>query len=436
MRIAIIGAGIAGVTTAYELSAQGHQVTVFDRCGSVAAEGSFANAGIVAPAMILPWTAKPWPHLSLRHSLGWQWQRRRAAKASNPAAQEQLLKLAQFSLDRLQTLRRSLQLDYERTEGLLMLLRTERERQQIQPGLERLAQMGLSATTLDAEQCRRIEPGLNPEQALLGGIYLPQAEIGNCRQFAHLLRMEAQRLGAQFRFHTTVRSITPGSPAQLVHEYTPPEERPGPSTRQGDSREPKDNIDTQPAPAGPQHENFDAIVVCAGVGAIPLLQPLGFKLPMVQLQGESLTAPLRQLEAHPDLGPRAGLVDQTSGISISRIGQRVRLSISGHWNRSPSSAKDSHAAMHKVLNDWFPGAMQNGQLQQWRGTHAHVADGLPILGTSGHAGIWLNLALEPSNLLSWTLANGAANVLSHQISGNQAGPDLPEISDLTMGRLG
>ena len=34
MHIAILGAGIIGVTTAYELAADGHQVTVFERHAS------------------------------------------------------------------------------------------------------------------------------------------------------------------------------------------------------------------------------------------------------------------------------------------------------------------------------------------------------------------------------------------------------------------
>ena len=49
MKIAIVGAGIIGVTTAYELAADGHEVTVFERHGAAALETSFANAGVVAP---------------------------------------------------------------------------------------------------------------------------------------------------------------------------------------------------------------------------------------------------------------------------------------------------------------------------------------------------------------------------------------------------
>ena len=61
MRIAVVGAGIIGVTTAYELAADGHEVTVFERRGSVAAETSFANAGVVAPGYVTPWAAPGMP---------------------------------------------------------------------------------------------------------------------------------------------------------------------------------------------------------------------------------------------------------------------------------------------------------------------------------------------------------------------------------------
>ena len=61
MKVAVIGAGIIGITTAYELAADGHEVTVFERRGAGAEECSFANAGVVAPGYVTPWAAPGMP---------------------------------------------------------------------------------------------------------------------------------------------------------------------------------------------------------------------------------------------------------------------------------------------------------------------------------------------------------------------------------------
>src|SRR4051812_47485740 len=67
LKVAVIGAGIVGVTTAYELAADGHDVTVFERRGAAAEETSFANAGVVAPGYVTPWAAPGMPAKVLRH---------------------------------------------------------------------------------------------------------------------------------------------------------------------------------------------------------------------------------------------------------------------------------------------------------------------------------------------------------------------------------
>ena len=54
MHIVVIGAGIIGVTTAYFLRRDGHDVTVVERRSGVAQETSFANAGVLAPSYVAP----------------------------------------------------------------------------------------------------------------------------------------------------------------------------------------------------------------------------------------------------------------------------------------------------------------------------------------------------------------------------------------------
>jgi D-amino-acid dehydrogenase len=401
MKVAVIGAGIAGITCAYELSADGHEVSIFERRGSVAAEASFANAGTIAPGQALPWT-RP------RFGLGWRLKQWKAAR--DPAWEqraERLLHLAVYSHTRLQTLRRALQLDYEHADGQLVLLRDKAEREAIAPGLELLARLGLVTRELDAEGVRAAEPGLNAETPLLGGIKLPLAEVGNCRQFAHLLRLEAQKLGAKFRFHTTVRSVAAGG--QVTHEYTPHEDATGAASRLPDAG------DTVPQATGLQTDRFDAVVVCAALQTDALL---GRKIGLQAVVSHSITAPLRQLEAHPDLGPRGGLTDQRLGVSLSRIGQRVRAS-------GPNDT-----ALHKALHDWFPGATLAAQSQRWSGAHAQLADNLPLIGASGLDRVWLNAAHGDAG---WTLACGAARALAESVAGLQ--PEV-NITGLGIDRFG
>jgi D-amino-acid dehydrogenase len=417
MRVAVIGAGIVGVTTAYELSAQQHEVSVFERRGSVASETSFANAGVVAPGYVTPWAAPGMPWKVLRQLFDahaavrfggfnavaqgpWMWRWWRACRPAVYAGNRQAMqRLAQFSRERLLELTRNLRLEYEQVPGYVVLLRSERELKSAQRSLALLREMGVAHDVVGAERCRQIEPGLNPEMRLHAAIHLPQDGVGNCRQFAHLMRAEAQRLGASFRFDADVRCVAPGK-------------RPVLETADG------------------QRHEFDAVIVCAGVQANAVLKGIGLKLPLAPVHGYSVTAPLRHVDGHPALGPRAALMDERFKVAISRLGQRVRVAgsaeIGGRLDDMPLAPLRT---LYRVLDDWFPGAVLTREAQHWKGARPMLPDGPPVLGESGAPGVWLNLGHGSSG---WALACGSARVLAERVSGREAPLDM---AGLTVERL-
>ena len=407
MNIAIIGAGIIGVTTAYELASDGHQVTVFERHGSVAEGSSFANAGVVAPGYVTPWAAPGMPgkvlrYLAARHApvrvrrplaaadMAWMRQWLAACKPETYAANRaRMQRLAFYSCRRLHDVAQRLEYDFDRSEGYMVLLRGEKERALVQPGLAVLREAGVAFHEISAEEARQIEPALHPATPLAGAIHLPQDEVGNCRQFAVILRDAAEQLGARFAFNAAVDRIDLASPARLW-------------------------IAGEPAPLA-----FDAVVMCAGVPSAELLRPLGIRLPLRPVYGYSVSAHIPE----PVHAPRSGVMDERFKVSITRLGQRVRVAGSAEIGGSAVEINDAAIqTLYKVLQDWFPsaGRLSSG-VQVWKGARPMLPDGPPVLGMSGLPGLWLNLGHGSSG---WALACGSARVLADQLAGREPAIDV------------
>ncbi len=415
-RVAVVGAGLAGVTTAYELAALGAQVQVFERGGSVAEQASFACSALLSPTVpALPAELPPAPLLFR--------VRRWRARGQAGEASAQLAALSQLSLARTAALRQELGLEDEATQGLLLALPDAKRAAAVEGHLEAWKALGLSIDLIDATEARRREPGLNPEAPLQAALAVASGGTGNARLFAQQLRQQARRLGVTFRFHSTVRAVSSdGTGLTLRHDHTPPAEAP---TR-GAEREPGDTVPQLP---GVQDERFDAVVLCNGLGAAALA---GQRLPLAALQEITVTAPLRLLEAHPDLGPKAAWADPARGLTVTRIGQRVRvtggLAVTRPQHRqAPTTAE--FETLHRGLQHWFPGSVLHQQVQQGSSRRAVVPDGLPLLGAGGRPGLWLNLSPGGSG---WGQACGAAQALARQIMGESA---LLELSALSPQRL-
>jgi D-amino-acid dehydrogenase len=416
MRIAVVGAGIVGVTSAYELAVDGHEVTVFERRGSVAEETSFANAGLVAPGYVTPWAAPGMPgkvlrqlfsrHAAIRFAglprpglVRWLWRFWRACEpATYEAHRSSLQQLAHYSQQRLNGLAEELALDFEQGRGLMVLLRTPQDLVRSRPGLKLLATLGVDFRLVDADEARTLEPALSPEIPLRAAVHLPHEQSGNCRLFAQLLKAEAQARGARFVFQRRVRAIEAGPPLRLHHE---------PIEEDGDP---------------PAQDTFDAVVVCAAVGSRALLKPLGLRLPLQPVYGYSITAPLRRREGEPVPGPKLALMDEHYKVAITRLGDRLRVAGMAELGGDPGTMTDpAMDTLYRVLHDWFPGMVQLQQVQRWKGARPMLPDGPPLIGPAATPGVWLNLGHGSSG---WALACGSARALADRIAGREPALDL------------
>ena len=420
MKVAVIGAGIIGITTAYELAIDGHDVTVFERRGAAAEETSFANAGVVAPGSVTPWAAPGMPgkvlgNLLSRHSavklslpisgadLAWMWKWWRACKLEIYLANRaRLQRLAFYSRERLHQITADLQLDYDRAEGYTVLLRSEKDNRLVQPGLQVLREAGVLFSEINAEGARKLEPALNPDTEFFGGIHLPNDEVANCRQFALLLKDVARGLGVNFEFNTAVAQLNLAQAASILiaGESTP--------------------------------RQFDQVVMCAGLASAALLKPLGLKIPMAAVYGYSISAPIRE----PLNAPRSALMDEHYKVAISRLGNRVRVAGGAELGGSLRAHKASSIqTLYKVLQDWFPGAAQHANtgasVQVWKGARPMLPDGPPIIGTSGLPGVWLNLGHGSSG---WALSCGSARALADLMSGKPSEIDMDGLNTARLKR--
>ena len=138
MKIAILGSGVIGVTSAWYLSQAGHEVIVIDRQQGPALETSFANAGEISPGYASPWAAPGIPMkalrwlmmkhapLILRPKLDMAMLRWLTAMLGNCNARDyainksRMVRLAEFSRDRLIEFRLDVGIAYdERSQGTL-----------------------------------------------------------------------------------------------------------------------------------------------------------------------------------------------------------------------------------------------------------------------------------------------------------------------------
>ena len=200
MKVLVLGSGVIGVASAYQLALAGHEVTVVDRQPAAALETSYANAGEVSPGYSAPWAgpgvplkAIKWllmphrplvirPHLDLNLIRWGVAMLRNCTRARYEVNKARMMRLAEYSRDCLKALRAETGIRYdERMQGTLQLFRTQAQVEGSAADIAILQRYGVAYELLDRDGCIRVEPALaNVRDKFVGGLRLPGDETGDC----------------------------------------------------------------------------------------------------------------------------------------------------------------------------------------------------------------------------------------------------------------
>lgn len=414
MHIAILGAGVAGLTTAWYLALDGHDVEVIERNEGVALETSYANgaqlsysyvAPLAGPGVlpkVPPWLLRSDSPLRFTPALDagqWRWLAGfvlACNRATSELTTRRLLALSFYSRRLMHELvaREAFDFGYARN-GKLVAFSDQAGFDAARRLLDYQRSLGCEQEALGREACIALEPALgDPASALsrrlVGAIHTPGEEVGDCYRFCVALAARLAAMGVRFRLRTSIAGLR--------------------STRGRVSR-----IETDQGPV-----EADACVLTLGAQSPFLVRPLGIRLPIYPLKGYSVTLPASAA------APRISITDFKRKVVYAPLaapgGPALRVAgmadIAGHSNR-PDPVRLGQLVTESRLA--FPAATDYGvgveAMQPWAGLRPATPKGTPLLGATPYPNLFLNCG---HGALGWTLALGSARIVADLVGGRPA----------------
>ena len=408
MRVMVLGSGVIGVASAYQLALAGHEVTVIDRQPAPGLETSYANAGEVSPGYSAPWAgpgvpikAIKWllmqhrplvirPHFDMGLIRWGLAMLRNCTTARYELNKSRMVRLAEYSRDCLRELRDETGIRYdERMQGTLQLFRTQQQLDGTAADIAILRRYGVRFEVLDRAGCIRHEPALaSVDEKFVGGLLLPGDETGDCFQFTQRLAALATDRGAAFRQGVTVRKLLSDG-TQLT------------------------GVDTD---AGIL--KADAYLVAMGSHSPLYLKDIGIRIPVYPVKGYSITVPITD----PRGAPESTVMDETHKVAITRLGDRIRAGgtaeLAGYTLKLHESRRRT---LEHVVADLFPKGGDVSKAEFWCGLRPMTPDGTPVIGGTRLGKLFLATG---HGTLGWTMAAGTGCVMADLISGRDPEIDM------------
>ncbi|MFM8737628.1 MAG: D-amino acid dehydrogenase, partial [Betaproteobacteria bacterium] len=408
MKVIVLGAGLLGVTSAYFLRQQGHDVTVIDRQASPAAETSFANGGQISVSHAEPW-ANPSAPLKVLKWLGkedapllfrvradmrqWLWGLqflRECTPARTRHNIEQIVRLGTYSRDTLQQLRAERGIQYDqRTQGILHFYTNPQEFEGAEGPAAQMRALGCDRRVISADEAVKLEPALaHIRPQLAGATYTAEDESGDANQFARELVKRCEQDGVQFLMSHTITALR-----EVGGKI--------------------DHVEATDSEGRFQRIKADAYVLAMGSLSPLYAKPLGIELPIYPAKGYSVTMPVKDAR----MAHQVSLTDDEYKLVFSRLGDRLRIAGTAELNGYDRDLNRVRCeAIVRRVEELFPGAGHLDQAQFWTGLRPATPSNVPIIGRSKVKNLFLNTG---HGTLGWTHACGSGKSIARIVSGLQ-----------------
>ncbi len=400
MHIAVLGAGVTGVTTAYYLSERGFDVSIIDRATEVAAFTSHANGsqlsysytdslaqpGFISriPGLVLGLDpairVASWKNLSLTPwGLSFLGECTAEKAKANTLA---VLDIALRSAELLDELRDAVELDFAwRRPGKIAVIGTVEE---LEGAAERAAwkrDRGCDVRILDYDEALALEPALGSmQQRFAGAVYSPDDEVGDaCRFSIGLADWLVENRGVKLRLGETATGLRRAGGGVTGVETD------------------RDGVDA------------DAVVVCLGPWSGELLRPLGINPQIYPIRGYSITLPAGKA------APAVSITSVDKRVVFSLLDDRVRIAGFADFlgYRTSADARRQRTLL-EIARELAPEAADYAAAQKfpWGGFRPVTPNGRPVVGATAVNGLYLNTG---HGILGWTLACATAKTVAEAL---------------------
>ncbi|WP_029728344.1 FAD-dependent oxidoreductase [Sinorhizobium meliloti] len=400
-KFVVVGAGIVGVCTAYELVRRGHAVTLVDQ-NDEPCQGSSARNGAqlsyaYCDALASPTLLSHLIEIVLRRDPAYRvhlqadpefllWCLRFILNASSKRFSDNtryLLTMAAASQSAMTELLRKHDLRFSyAVAGKMILHSTHDSFAGAKAGYRLKTSLGFPLQLLNREEAMAIEPALSAyRDPIAGVVFSPEDAVGQPHLFCqHLLGLLQREYGLELRLGKKVNRLatTPGR-----------------------------SVRTQLT--GGEVISFDGAVICTGHTSGIAARYTGFGASW-PVQGYSMTVPARADAM------RVSITDMKRRIVFARIGSHIRIAgIADIGGRRVSFDDTRFGTLRKSALEAFAGCYEIGpmaQLEPWTGARPMTPSSRPIVRRADR-GIYLNLG---HGALGWTLALGSAAKLGELIA--------------------